>query len=462
MSKKPNDNLLIKDVSSENARKKPNKMIIAIVVLSMGLAVLAMSTLSFYSTSVHYRTQLENVYQRAFFELTSNVNDLEIKLSKLMISNSNTQVQKNLNALSKQTDNTQSNLSQLPASHNTINKTMRFVNQLGDYSAYLSNKVAAGGSLSEENYEVISGLYGVNKNISNELRAMMTEITEEIKRMYRTGNNNNNIDPLSNGFDNIQETSVDYPKMIYDGPFSDSVLDAEIKMDGEEVTKEQAEEKLQEYLSGFDISEVKFTNEVEGKIAAYNFDVKYNSGNTAFVQISKIGGRAILIDNNRPLDNYTLEVDQCVEKAEEFAVSLGYDNMTSVWASDYNGQVYVNLAPEVDGVIYYPDLVKVIVARDNGEILGLETMTYFANHKERSLEDAALTVQQARAKVSSKIEIVSEKLVLIPIAGNKETLAYEFAGEWNDLKYFIFIDASTGDELDVFRVIDSEQGTFMV
>lgn len=447
---------------SEKRKNGKTGFIVAIASLSVVIASLAMVCVSLFGTNVNYKNQLENGYQRAFFDLTANMNNLEVKLSKLMVTKSHSQVQKNLSDVSRQTDNTQSNLAQLPASHETINKTMRFVNQLGDYSSYLSGQVAAGKTLSEENYEVITNLHKVNAELSRELGAMASKLGTELKIMPGNGAQSGKGNALDESFGNMQETSVEYPKMIYDGPFSDSMLDVELKLGGEELNQQQAQQAASDLFRRLSFSEVSFKRMTEGKITTYDFDIKLASGGLANAQISKIGGYPVMLDNSRTVDNFSLEIDECVKIAEEFAKELGFDTHKSVWASDYDGAVYINLAPHINDVIYYPDLVKIIVARDNGEILGLESMTYLANHKERSIESPKLSLLEARQKISDKIDIVTEKLALVPQPGNKEVLAYEFAGNWNQLKYFIYIDANTGDEVDIFRVIDSDEGTFMI
>lgn len=446
--------------------RRPRGMVIAIVVLSMLLAASSLIALNMWGVANYYQTQLENQYQRSFFDLTGNMNNLEIKLSKLLVSNSKPQIQKNLNEVARQTESTQINLSELPTTYDTTYKTMRFVNQLGDYCKSLANKMAAGKNLSEQEYEKLNELYDTCKVLSSELSTMAEKVGTELKLVYsKQGDRQGN--PLADSFSNLQKGDIEYPTMIYDGPFSDGALSAELKgLKGEEVSRETAEQRLRELLNDpdfFEITSVMYREKAEGnRIEAYNFDVTLKNGTTMFVQMSVKGGHPVLIDNKRDMDNYSLEVEGCVERAEAFVKKLGYDNLESVWASDYAGNVYVNLAPNIDGVIHYPDLVKVIVARDNGEILGLETMSYLANHTERDLPKANLTAEQARAKVSSKLEVVEVQLCLIPVGINHETLAWEISGTWNDLKYFVYIEAQDGEEVEMFRVIDSDQGTFII
>ena len=460
-----NNNENNKNNKEKRHYKKPRGLVIAVVVLAMLLSGTSLVALNLYGVTTYFKNQLENQYQRSFYDLTSNVNNLEIKLSKLLVSGSKTQIQKNLYDVSKQTESTQINLSELPTTHETIYKTMRFVNQLGDFSKTLADNIGEGQNINNDDYATLEELYEINKQISSELSLMAEKLGGELKLVYSRNGEIEQANPLAEGLNNMQENAIDYPSMIYDGPFSDGMINAEIKgLTGEEVSKEEAEEKLAEYLSDFEISEISYIGDSDSKIATYNYTVILTTEEDMFVQMSKIGGYPVLINNKRELDNFTIDVEECITKAEEFIDSLGYENIESVWASDYEGNVYVNLAPKINNIIYYPDLIKVIIARDNGEVLGLETMSYLANHTERNLNSPAIDVENARNQLSDKIEssVKSEKLTLIPREGGNEILAWEFAAQWNDLKYFIYIDAETGEEIDVFRVIDSDEGTLII
>ena len=62
--------------------------IAAVVALSVGLGsiciALSIVLIGFITKSNLYGTQLENMYQRSFYELTQNVNDMELDISKLV------------------------------------------------------------------------------------------------------------------------------------------------------------------------------------------------------------------------------------------------------------------------------------------------------------------------------------------------------------------------------------------
>ena len=54
------------------------------------------------------------------------------------------------------------------------------------------------------------------------------------------------------------------------------------------------------------------------------------------------------------------------------------------------------------------------------------------------------------------------RLALIPKGNDKEVLTHEISGENQDGLYFVYINATTGQEEQIFKVIDTEQGQLLI
>ena len=424
--------------------------------------VLGFSTVYFNRQKEQMTQQLNNVYERAFYDLVDNMNNLSVKLSKLMISTGKDS-ERYLVDVMRQTDATANNLSSIPVAEDAILNTMKYVNQLGDFCSYLQRKLSAGETLSEADVASIEKLYDANLL----LYAQMNDFYARVMAGYRFTDNLNrdmmNNNPMSDAFNEIQGGSIEYPTLIYDGPFSDAVINAGFKgLEGAaEVSEEDARNVLERALATLNVSEITLESETDSRLFTYNYGAVVG-GENVYAQVSKKGGNLVLYNNSRMLDNFDVSVEECVKKAEAFVKTLGYEDMQAVWSSDYNGYVYVNLVKEEAGVLLYPDMVKVKVARDNGEILGFDAMTYYMNRTERNLKAPAMSALEVRRNVSAKLEIESERLVLVPEENGKETLCYEFYGTYRDMLYFVFADASTGKEVNVYRVVDSESGSLVM
>ena len=144
-----------------------------------------------------------------------------------------------------------------------------------------------------------------------------------------------------------------------------------------------------------------------------------------------------------------------IEVAEQFANKLGYD-VKAVWVSKQNdGPTYVNLAPVVNDVIIYPDLVKVSVD-DNG-VCGFEGFNYLANHKSRVFDKMARDDKNARQKLAEGMVVKNSNLALVQ-KNNAEVLCFEFECQMDDEQYFVYINADTLQEVDIFKVIKGSEG----
>ena len=50
----------------------------------------------------------------------------------------------------------------------------------------------------------------------------------------------------------------------------------------------------------------------------------------------------------------------------------------------------------------------------------------------------------------------------IPLGNGNETLAYEFIGTFNDSTYYIYLDANTLKEVEIYKVVITEEGTLLI
>jgi len=124
--------------------------------------------------------------------------------------------------------------------------------------------------------------------------------------------------------------------------------------------------------------------------------------------------------------------------------------------------VTINFAYTQNGVICYPDLIKVKVALDNGEILGMEAQGYLNSHTVREFSTPKIDVNEARKLVNQNVQITSERLALIPTDWSTEILAYEFKGRVDDRNFIVYVNADNGKEEDVFLLIESENGILAI
>lgn len=445
--------------------KKTKRFKIATIVISI-VSVAAITTLSIFlgvtsKARASVGNDLENIYHRAFYELLSDVNALEISYSKLMVTSSKNMQIEILNDIAKDSHMAGVSLSTLSAQNYGVINTTRYINQAGDFAMSLVNNLVKGNSLTEADYDMLESLHKMTKEMGDELRKISDEIAKGkyafIKKL------NDDKDVFAQVFKGLEESIVEYPAMIYDGPFSTALLDKKAKgLPEKEITAEEGVSIINAMLKDYKIKDVKHTGDCKSFFDCYNYEGKTQGDESVSIDLSKKGGRLISLNIPRTVNEPKYSPEECAKLAEQHAKKLGFENMESVWVSNYNSVIYVNLAPVINNVVWYPDLVKVKISSNNGELVGVEALSYAYNHIERQIEAPVVSEAQARAGISTRIKVETCRLALIPYKDGKEILTYEFSGKSDDSVYYVYIDAKTGEEIKVLRVIDSDEGTLLM
>ena len=106
----------------------------------------------------------------------------------------------------------------------------------------------------------------------------------------------------------------------------------------------------------------------------------------------------------------------------------------------------------------YPDLIKIKIALDNGEILGFESTGYLNNHTQREISKKIISKEDAKKGLNKNLEIQSEGLAIIPTEYKTEILCYEFKGKVGEKDFIVYINAETGAEEDILVIYNTQNG----
>lgn len=446
----------------KKTEREKRRTIALIVVFVLIAGILTAGFISTTMTASGYAGQLENVYQRSFYELISNVNDLETNLSKSLISSNKTAQEKNLYKVWQQCDLCASNISRLPLNHNSIDKTTKLVNQLGGFSYYLLEKVKNNQEITEGDYSSLNELHSLCLDIQKTINDYANSLSHNYS-ILKDVKFDNNSTGFSSTFVSMQDSSVEYPTLIYDGPFSDSTLNKKIKgLNEKYYSVDEAELIIKEGFSDYAIKSIDYLGSTKGKFETYNFQLTSTKGKEIYIQITKKGGKILTVSSYANTTEKNLDLEGCMLEAEEFAKKLNFEDVKAVWGTVVENVAYINLTAMANDVIIYPDMIKVKVAMDSGEVVGWEACAYCYNHIERNLEPAKITKEQARAKVLSSLNVEDEKLAIIPIEFGEEKLCYEFKATKDDATFYVYINAQTGEEENILKVIKTDNGELLM
>ena len=433
---------------------KSSKIWIAISVILLIVAAVLGYNLNSRNTS--YATTKENDYNKVFYEVVDYVQNVKIYLAKTMVSKSSEHGAEMLTHVWREANLAQSYLGMLPIESQVLENTEKFLNQVSEYSYTLSRKNIEGENLTDEEIDKIKELYNYCNDLANTLNEMASELNEGTVKWSEIAKVSD-----ANTFDVVEQNFHEYAGLIYDGAFSEHLTNSEKKgLTGEDIDEETAKSKVEEFLGKDKIKEIKSNGFVEnGNIEVYRFEVTTNEDKKIGISISKKGGHVVLMNYDREIEKEEINEQDAVQKGKEFLQNHGFDNMQETYYQKENGFITVNYAYSQENVIMYADLIKVKIALDNGEIIGIETTGYLNSHYERQIPKAKITIEKARENLSPKIEITSEKMAMIPTEWETEKYCYEFKGKVEEIEFIAYINAETGDEEDILIVINTPNGT---
>ncbi len=410
-----------------------------------------------------YSTSLENFYKRSLYELVSNVNDVELDISKV-ISTTSTKSQKEiLYRISDKSSCAGENLAYLPVAKKDSASFFDILNHISGYTRSLCENLDSGGSLSSENISTLSSLHDTALNLVFTLNDYLLSLDFDYEIINDVDFRSDLEAGYTGGLDNIEDEQKGMPTLIYDGPFSESVVNKEVVgLPEGEISATDAEEVIKSKLAVYDVKGIKYEGDSDGKIYTYNFSV-ICAKCTLFVQVTKQGGCILSLDAmSYDAPRNELNNEEIKTGAINVATILGLEDMTCVWQSTDGSISYLNLAPNIKNVIYYPDLVKVKVDRIMGLVIGVDATNYYTNHVERTLSSPSIDLATAKGKVAKTLEVIDSNLALIPDKYVGETLTYEFVCTWKDYTYYVYIDSKTGDEANIMRVVKTTRGDLIV
>ncbi len=437
------------------------------IVLTVALIFTGIWGYNQYAINQQYGVHMDNIYQKSFYELVGNVGNVETRLAKLMVSGDRSQHMMLLSEVCRQAEAAQVDLGQLPVSHLALRKTAKYLNQLSDYAFFLSKKVSNGETLSVEEMDNLRELHASAARLTLELSELEQGIQtggvrwSELAR--RGGNSFYEVseDIETKQFVKIERTGIEYPSLIYDGPFSEALEDRENpQLAGAMITQKQAEEIAVEFVGKDRVQRASNASQGRGHIETWGAYIETkDAGGPIYVSVTKKGGKVINMIGEYATQQKRLSFEEAERKAAAFLSDRGYPNMVSTYQQHYDGVSVINFAYQENDIVMYPDLIKVKISLQDGKIYGFEARNFLVAHKERDLKEPELTMEEARKLVNPNLQITSERMAVIPTESKRERFCYEFKGDYQNNTFIVYIDANTGDEADILQMIDTENGT---
>jgi germination protein YpeB len=296
----------------------------------------------------------------------------------------------------------------------------------------------------------------------NEGTIRWTEIVRGTRRTVEDAED----DLLTENFKTLEDPNEPAPTLIYDGPFSDHIDQEQPKgLTGGTITKEEARDIARDFpdYAGNPNLVIKDLGTAQGKIEAYQFSVQPNGDakNHTTIDVTKKGGHVVFYLNPRDVNDRKIERTDALKKGDAFFKRHGQVNMVPTYSWIENNVLTVSYAYKQEDVIIYPDLIKLKIAMDNGQVIGYEALGYLMSHRKRELAKPKIKESEIRERLDDgEMEVESIRLALIPTPGLYEALTWEARVQRDEETYMMYYDVETGEERNVLRVIDTPEGTF--
>lgn len=441
-------------------------------VLAVLLAATALWGYNQYSARAQLNVHLNNRYQHEFEDLISSVENVQIALGKCLVSGSMRGNIIHLTDVARYAETGQARLSNLPLPQNVRSRSATFLAQAGDFATVMAQKNASGDLLTESERNTLARLHTEAGVLAKKLHEIAGENSEGIRwgRLQDTADDEfeEASEDIGGKFVSIDKQMMEYPTLIYDGPFSDSVIGRTPKgLDGPEVSRDEARDRAAACLrgAGIEFSSLKDSGTTNGKIKAYSFEAvrggTAQQDNPVVIEVSVRKGIVTWFADTRPVEEAKLQRDEAIERAETFLERIGYDDMEATYSSIELNIATIPFVAVSDDTRIYPDMVKVRVALDNGDILGFDAVGYIMNHQDdRVMHKPKITEEEARERVNTEFDVGSTRLAVIPSYADEDTLCWEFIGKYGPDDYVVYINALTGQEERILKVIDLPSGQF--
>ncbi|MCY8837176.1 germination protein YpeB [Bacillus atrophaeus] len=443
-------------------------MIRGILIAVLGIAIIGTSYWGYKEHQEKDAVLLhaENNYQRAFHDLTYQVDQLHDKIGTTLAMNSKKSLSPALVDVWRITAEAHNNVSQLPLTLMPFNKTEEFLSNIGDFSYKASIRDLDQKPLDEKEYSSLNKLYQKSEDIQNELRHVQHLVMSKNLRwmdveMALASDEKQSDNTIINSFKTVEKNV---------GSFSESEF-------GPTFTSTKKEDKGFTHLKGKQITEQEAKNIAQRFAPDDNYSIKVNKSGkktnrdvysvsmkdpdqkaAIYMDITQKGGHPVYLIQNREVNKQKISLNDASNKALAFLKKNGYEtkDLEIDESAQYDKIGVFSYVPVEKNVRLYPEAIRMKVALDDGEVVGFSARDFLAAHRTRDIPKPALSVDEAKEKLNKNVDVKETRLAIITNELGKEVLCYEMLGTIENDTYRMFINADDGTEENVEKLKNAE------
>ncbi len=419
----------------------------------IGIAALAVFIV-YHFTVQERNTKLENMlavqYANQLTSASEKLTELSDSIDETLIFQDRTSLDKSLEDVWRISSDIRTSIAALPIDNEATSAWMNYLTRIGNGASQVRQ-----GKIPVEEWQ---------KNM-----AAARENLRSLSEQWSFANNQgNNKDYIVNSFVN-NKLSEEHQKnwstlgnsvksyTESDFPMTASETDRQKKRDLAHLTEEEisVEEVKKKFIESFpELKHAKIHITESSENAAYPFyHVKFHEGiRIGYADFTKKGGHLLSFLLERPFEDKTISVEQMKEKAIQYTKTLGYSDTEIVEFRENNIAWHLSFArkdPKTNALVY-ADGIQLKVAKDTGELLGLNAMEYIQEEKLGNQKIVPLNFQD---KFSDDLKIEEEKLAYVENDQLIQRLAYELLLRSDRIgTYKVYIDTETHDVIQTEKL----------
>jgi spore germination protein len=412
--------------------------LLAVTVIIMGV---------FLYTSNQYERALENdlraQYTNRMTEASEKLNELQEAVQNATVFNDATAQAEPLEDIWRLSSEIKNDISSLPLQRDFSAEWMNYLGRLGDYA-----KLKSQGKVPEEKWLTVTTNVAKNldefsyewQNASTDLLAKQQSFSEWQKEI-KTAQPSKEWSKMSTTVKGYSES---------DFPLTASESDDQKKKDLEtikdkQVTKQQVVKQMKDMFPILKNAKVVVSSSKSG--ASYPFyHISFNEGiRTGYTDYTKKGGHLLSMLIERPIGKDRIPQEQMKEKAIKAVKTYGFEDVELVESRENHlvwHVVFVRINPENKARIY-ADAIQLKLAKDDGEILGINTMEYI---QKETLPEQKVVPVNWKEYFTNQVSVQSEVLAYTENNELQQRLCYE-----------VLVLKETKDDSHTFRIlVDTE------
>ena len=400
------------------------------------------------------RRELRYQGEQAFSELCDAVDGMDAALKKSAYAVTPGMTASLCAEIYSRSQTASASLGALPFPIQELEQTVSFLATTGDYAAYLLRRSGGGEDMTEEDRENLRQLSDSAALLSDNLRQLRADMADGL--VDAAAVEDSGVPSLSHSFLQMEQEFPEMPVLVYDGPFSSDVAERSPRMlqGAKDIDRDAAMLVASGFL-GVRTNLAAVAGETAGKLPVW----RITAGDYT-VSVTRQGGYVAQAISSRTSNRTVLSVNDGLAAARGVLERRRLGSMAESYHVLEGNALTVTYCAKEGDVICYPDMVKITVAMDNGELLRYDAEGYLTCHGPRELPAPSFSAEDAAERVPEELELTEQRLAVIPAAGTAELFCRELICQSAEGQHWLlYFNAVTGAQERILLLLEDESGT---